>query len=79
MIGKTISHYPSFRDPVRRDKILKKLGEGSNGSLLHLKNKKKQKGATMKTQIISIIFIALILYSNQGISQIDSILCTGTI
>jgi serine/threonine protein kinase len=31
MIGQTISHYPAFRDPVQRDKILEKLGEGGMG------------------------------------------------
>jgi len=31
MIGQTISHYPVFRDPVQRDKILAKLGEGGMG------------------------------------------------
>jgi len=34
MIGKTISHYPAFRDPVRRDKILEQLGEGSMGVVI---------------------------------------------
>ena len=41
-VGKTISHYPAFRDPVRRDKILEKLrpkecrqvGENSISSLI---------------------------------------------
>jgi len=28
MIGKTISHYPAFRDRAQRDKIIAKLGEG---------------------------------------------------
>ena len=27
MTGKTIPHYPAFRDPARRDKIIAKLGE----------------------------------------------------
>ncbi len=31
MIRQTISHYPAFRDPVQRDKILEKLGEGGMG------------------------------------------------
>ena len=31
MIGKPISHYPAFRDPVRRDKIIEKLGEDGMG------------------------------------------------
>jgi len=31
MIGQIISHYPAFRDPVQRDKILEKLGEGGMG------------------------------------------------
>jgi len=31
MIGKAISHYPAFRDPAQRDKILAKLGEGGMG------------------------------------------------
>jgi len=33
-VGKTISHYPVFRDPVRRDKILEKLDEGGMSSLI---------------------------------------------
>jgi len=31
MTGKTISHYPAFRDPAQRDKILEKLGAGGMG------------------------------------------------
>ena len=31
MIGKTISHYPAFRYPVMRDKILEKIDEGGMG------------------------------------------------
>jgi len=31
MIGQTISHYPAFRGPAQRDKILTKLGEGGMG------------------------------------------------
>ena len=32
-VGRTISHYPAFRDPVRRDNILEKLGEGGMSTL----------------------------------------------
>jgi hypothetical protein len=39
MIGKTISHYPASRDPVRRDKILEKLGEGGMSSLIKKYNR----------------------------------------
>ena len=39
MIGKTISHYPAFRDPVKRDKILEKLGKGGMSSLIKKYNK----------------------------------------
>jgi len=38
-VGKTISHYPAFRDPVRRDKILEKLGEGGMSSSIDTYNK----------------------------------------
>ena len=47
MTGTTISHYPAFRDPVRRDKISEKLrqkdggqvGEGGMSSLIKKYNK----------------------------------------
>jgi hypothetical protein len=34
MIGKTILHYPAFRDPEQRDKIIATLGEGGMSSLM---------------------------------------------
>jgi hypothetical protein len=38
-VGKTIYHYPAFRDPVQREKILEKLGEGYMSALIKKYNR----------------------------------------